>query len=487
MDRSNGVLGAVLAGGGSRRMGRDKALLELDGQSLVARAADALGRHLDEVVIVSARLGDHEHPRATEIADRFRGKGPLGGIHAALVHARGRPVLVLACDLPRVGPELVDYLLEEARQRLSGDSSPGVVAVAMDGRVQPLCAVYSPACLPPIERRIRRGELRTLDFASAVGLGRIQLGPKLPFYRNDLLLNVNAPAEARAAGAGPRPRPALGEAVRKSKIVEVADGQPRDRDDFVAVEEPLEIRVVAEGKGQRARHSVAITMRTPGHDFELAAGFLLSEGVVTGGDQVWRVAHCESPERPESEGNIVEVHLAPGVAFDPAKSSRNVYTTSSCGVCGRGSLELLWTAQPERPGGDLSLEGSVLLGLPDRLRAAQEAFGKTGGLHAAALCAPSGEIEQVREDVGRHNAVDKVIGHALLADRLPAAGRLLLVSGRASFELVQKAIMAGIPALAAVGAPSSLAISAAEDYGLTLVGFLDRRRFNVYAGRERLS
>lgn len=279
----------------------------------------------------------------------------------------------------------------------------------------------------------------------------------------------------------------LGEAVRATPIIEASGGETRERQDFVAVEEPLEIRVVVERQGERERYSIAITMRTPGDDLELAAGFLLSEGVVAGRDSVWRIAHCESTDHPESQGNIVEVQLAPGAPFDPAASSRNVYTTSSCGICGRGSLELLWTCQPERPGGELVLEPEELCALPERLRGAQEVFGKTGGLHAAALCDASGAIELLREDVGRHNAVDKVIGHALLADRLPAAGRLLLVSGRASFELVQKAIMAGIPALAAVGAPSSLAIAAAQEYGLTLVGFLDRRRFNVYSGRERLS
>jgi len=279
----------------------------------------------------------------------------------------------------------------------------------------------------------------------------------------------------------------LAEAVRKTSIVEVTQTERRVQDDFVAVEEPLEVRVVAESDGRRQKHSVAITMRTPGHDFELAAGFLLSEGVVSGGDSIWRIAHCQSTDRPDSQGNIVEVELAPGSAFDPARASRNVYTTSSCGVCGRGSLELLWTARPERPGGRLELTAANLRGLPERLRDAQEAFGKTGGLHAAALCDADGDIELLREDVGRHNAVDKVVGNFLLDGRLPVAGRLLLVSGRASFELVQKAVMAGIPALAAVGAPSSLAISAAQEYGLTLVGFLDQRRFNIYSGRERLS
>lgn len=273
-------------------------------------------------------------------------------------------------------------------------------------------------------------------------------------------------------------------AVHKTSVVEKSGAE---RDDLVAVEEPLEVRVVAELEGGRQRHPVAITMRTPGHDFELAAGFLYSEGVLTERPSIWRIGYCETPEQEESEGNIVEVHLAPGTRFDASRTSRQVYTTSSCGVCGRGSLELLWTAQPDRPDGDdLALTAEMLCALPARLEAAQAVFGQTGGLHAAAVCDAEGELELLREDVGRHNAVDKLVGRLLLDDALPGSNRLLLVSGRASFELVQKAIMAGIPALAAVGAPSSLAVSAAERFGLTLIGFLSESRYNVYAGRERV-
>lgn len=195
------MIGAVLAGGGSRRMGQDKARLELEGRSLVERAADCLRQHLREVVIVSARIGDHPHPEVQEIADRYRDRGPLGGIHAALEHAHGRAVFVLACDLPRVGPELVGFVLEEARSVFEQDGGPGVLAVEMAGREQPLCAVYSPACRGPMEHSLRAGDLRTLDFAAGVGLVTLPLTPSLPFFREDLLLNVNAPAEARAVGA----------------------------------------------------------------------------------------------------------------------------------------------------------------------------------------------------------------------------------------------------------------------------------------------
>ena len=203
MRRSDAVVGAVLAGGGSRRMGSDKALLELDGRSLALRAVDALSEHLDEVVIVSAELGDHAQVEVREIADRFPGKGPLGGIHAALEHARGRAVFALACDLPRVGPELVGFVLEQAEALAAGEPPPGVVAVEMGGREQPLCAVYAPSCRRPLEERILAGELRTLDFAASVGLATLELTPLLPFFREDLLFNVNAPTEARRLGALP--------------------------------------------------------------------------------------------------------------------------------------------------------------------------------------------------------------------------------------------------------------------------------------------
>ncbi len=227
-------------------------------------------------------------------------------------------------------------------------------------------------------------------------------------------------------------------------------------------------------------------MRTPGHDFELAAGFLFSESVVASRSSIWRVAYCDTVDTPDSQGNIVEVYLAPGTAFDAAKSSRQVYTTSSCGVCGRGSLELLWTAKPDRPLGDVTFEASVLRSLPERLESAQRVFGETGGLHAAALCSAAGDLELLREDVGRHNAVDKVVGSFLVADGEPPRESILMVSGRSSFEIIQKALMAGIPMVTAVSAPSSLAVDLAQVAGMTLVGFLRGRGFNVYAGEKRI-
>jgi FdhD protein len=273
-----------------------------------------------------------------------------------------------------------------------------------------------------------------------------------------------------------------GAAVR-ADVVTYEGGKVERRSDLLAAEEPLEMRVSVEEGGRRVRHSVAVTMRTPGHDFALAAGFFFSEGIVAGREAIWKIAYCPSAE----EENVVEVHLEPGVAFDPQRFTRNVYTTSSCGVCGKTSIDMVRGVCPAPPVGRVRIDREVLTGLPAALRRAQPVFAGTGGLHAAGLFDAAGRLLLQHEDVGRHNALDKLIGTLLLDGALPASDRVLLVSGRASFELVQKALAAGIPVLAAVGAPSSLAMELARELGLTLVGFLRDGRFNVYSGEERIA
>jgi FdhD protein len=262
------------------------------------------------------------------------------------------------------------------------------------------------------------------------------------------------------------------------------EGLAVDRDDTVVVEEPLEIRVVQEQDGRRRVEPIAVTMRTPGHDLELAVGFLLSEGLLARPEQVWDVAHCESDA--ENGHNVVEVRLAPDFHVDVERLRRNVYTSSSCGICGRAALDRVQIASSRRPVAATRLDARRLPEMAQRLEAVQTIFSRTGGLHAAVLFDTGGELLLGREDIGRHNAFDKLLGRLLLDDRLPADERWVLVSGRASFELVQKAVMGGIACLAAVGAPSSLAIDLAREYGLTLVGFLRDGRFNVYCGAERL-
>lgn len=255
--------------------------------------------------------------------------------------------------------------------------------------------------------------------------------------------------------------------------------------DILAVEEPLEIRLGIDDSGTRVYRSVSVTMRTPGHDRELAAGFLFTEGILSSLNQIESVDSWGPLSSDGLSRNITKVDLKTGVTVDISRLERHFYTASSCGVCGKASLDAVRaSACLARIPTELLVKAEVLHQLPGRLEPAQSDFALTGGLHAAALFSNAGDLLAVREDVGRHNAVDKLIGFHFLAQR-PMSG-VLLVSGRASFELVQKAIAAGIPILAAVGAPSSLAVELAEEFNLTLIGFLRNHRFNIYCGESRI-
>lgn len=254
--------------------------------------------------------------------------------------------------------------------------------------------------------------------------------------------------------------------------------------DLLAVEEPLEIRLLWGEPGRRRRERISVTMRTPGHDEELAVGFLFTEGIVLSHRQIEGVRRCRGPAA--ACRNVVNVELRPEVAVDLARLERHTYTSSSCGVCGKTSLEAVQVGIRYRPSPGPFLRAESIARLPQKLRQHQEIFEQTGGLHAAALFDAEGTLLRVREDVGRHNAVDKLIGAALQAEEIPLSERGLLVSGRASFELVQKAAVAGIPLLAAVGAPSSLAVELARECGMTVLGFIREERFNIYSGAERV-
>jgi FdhD protein len=257
--------------------------------------------------------------------------------------------------------------------------------------------------------------------------------------------------------------------------------------DQLALEEPLEIQIASGPEGARKWKTVAITMRTPGHDRELAVGFLVGEGLLRSLDQIEAV-HSLGPRGVEDGfQHQVRVTLRPHVRLDLERLQRNFYTTSSCGVCGKSSLEALETSVfSPLPEATWQLEATTVCTLPSRLREAQQIFDQTGGLHAAGLFTPEGQAVRVCEDVGRHNAVDKIVGAQFLKGQIPLSGSILVVSGRASFELVQKAIAAGIPMLVAVGAPSSLAVELAEKFGVTLAGFTKATGFNLYARRDRV-
>jgi FdhD protein len=269
----------------------------------------------------------------------------------------------------------------------------------------------------------------------------------------------------------------MSDAVREADVLRVEGAEARPARDLVAHEEPLEI--------QLSGTPLAVLMRTPGHDLELVTGFVLTERVVESLAEVEAVRHCTDVRTPEAEDNVVRVTLRAGLRPDLERLRRNLFASSSCGVCGKATLEnALATAPPlDDP---TRLRASLLTGLPGQLRAAQPVFDETGGLHAAGLFDSEGRLLVAREDVGRHNAVDKVVGWAARAGRLPLAGSVLVVSGRASFEIVQKALAARIPIVAAVSAPSSLAVSLAHAAGIALVGFLRGAGFNVYGARERI-
>jgi FdhD protein len=272
-------------------------------------------------------------------------------------------------------------------------------------------------------------------------------------------------------------------------------------EETLAVEEPLEIQLGYGTAEARAVKSISVTMRTPGYDFELAAGFLMTEGVVRDVNDIERIAYAGagSIDGPAENGtartilayqpwkNIVRVELATGVTVSLANLQRNFYTTSSCGICGKASLLALQSVCPPRRDNTFSISAETLYTLPARLRAAQSVFDRTGGLHGAGLFNAAGELLALREDVGRHNAVDKLLGAEFLADRTPLRDSLLLLSGRASFELLQKALIGGVAMVASVGAPSSLAVRVAKDFDITLVGFLRDQHFNVYHGAQHVS
>ena len=284
--------------------------------------------------------------------------------------------------------------------------------------------------------------------------------------------------------------------VKPATIVRFDNNAKESVEDLVATEEPLEIRIGFGPALEREQKSISVTMRTPGNDFELALGFLFTEGIIESVNQIHQIKYCTELNSLENKENIVRVELKPEVDIDFSKLNRNFYTTSSCGVCGKESIESVKTVcRYINNDGTFTVTASVILSLPEKLRSQQSVFEHTGGIHASALFSEDGQILILREDVGRHNALDKLIGacvgSSLFSNKLnltiPFSKYILLLSGRASFELIQKAAMSGITIVCAVGAPSSLAIEMAESLGITLIGFLRGNRFNIYTNPNRIS
>jgi FdhD protein len=275
-------------------------------------------------------------------------------------------------------------------------------------------------------------------------------------------------------------------AIKKVQVTKVIEGEGFERTDALAIEEPLEIRLEFGPAAERTIQNISVTMRTPGNDAELAAGFLFTEGIVKDAKEVAAVDHCFIA-CAENKENVIQVSLNENVMPHLQNTARNFYTTSSCGVCGKGSINAIRTVSTfTLPADGFVTDSNLLVQLPEILRQHQAVFADTGGLHASALFNTQGELLLVREDVGRHNALDKLIGAALTKGWLPLTQSILLLSGRASFELVQKAAMAGIQIIAAVGAPSSLAVELAKEFNITLAGFLRGSRFNIYTSPQRI-
>ncbi len=452
---------ALLAGGRSSRFGRDKAQIDWRGRPLYVVQLRKLAS-LEPARLWLSTRAEQPFPEILEgverIVDAVPDLGPVEGLRGVLAASGAKWLLVLAIDLPRMESAFLGELLAE-----SARSGAGTVPKTERGW-EPLAAVYPrEGMLRLVEGALATGKRRLqdlLDEAEAAGLVR---AVRVAEDATDFFANLNTPEDLAKLEEG-----LCDEAVPIGRH-RAGEGFVRTID-RVASEEPLEIRVNGS--------SVAVTMRTPGHDDELALGFLLSEGLITSSDQIAEVAHCREVD-PEGAGNVLEVRLRS--APDLARLTRHVFTSSSCGVCGKATIASVFGQFP--PVYEVPVPSAeILLVLPAKLRAAQETFDRTGGLHASALFDERGELRLLREDVGRHNALDKVIGHAfrhgLSLDRC-----LLLVSGRISFELMQKALAARLPVVAGISAPSSLAVKLARRSGQTLVGFLRERGFNVYAGR----
>jgi len=274
--------------------------------------------------------------------------------------------------------------------------------------------------------------------------------------------------------------------VQAVEVIRVGRDAPESKPDLVVAEEPLEIRIGHGPEGNRQQFSLSVTMRTPGNDEELCLGFLFTEGIINSMEEVVSAKYCEDLGRTEGMENLMRVELKPFVEISDEQFKRNFYTTSSCGVCGKASIDSIKVTCNPLSAESIKVDKELLFGLPDKLRDAQLVFKHTGGLHASGLFDVQGTLLAHHEDVGRHNALDKLVGSRMMTDMTIFPSSILVLSGRISFELVQKALRAGIPIIAAVGAPSSLAVDLAEEFGMTLVGFLKGDRFNIYTGKERI-
>jgi FdhD protein len=428
------VTGILLVGGASERFGSPKALARVGTEMMAERAWRLLGETCAHRLAVG-KLSDGLALPFELVDDGTETRAPIAGVVAGLRASPTEVCVIVPVDCVSLTRAAIEQLVAGCDGRSA--------AVPQTG---PLPGCYTRSALHVLERRLGAGELRLRDAVDELEAARVEL----PL---ETLANVNIPSDLGAPRWG----------TTRVEVVRLEGGAAPD---VVAVEEPLELRI--DGK------PVAVTMRTPGHDEELALGFAIGEGLEP----------LDASPTHDFAANTIELRVR---AFDEERLRRHFYTSSSCGVCGKGALEAVAVTAPPVES-DLHVEGTLLAELPDRLREHQRVFEATGGLHATGLFDRDGALLCVREDVGRHNAFDKVVGWAFRSDLLPLHEQLLCVSGRLSFELVQKAAVAGCPVLVGVGAPSSLAVELADAQGVTLCGFARGSRLNVYshAGRVRL-
>ena len=456
---------ALLAGGRSRRLGQDKAFLPWPETPLWKIQLAKLAALHPSQLLLAGRADQpwDDHVDLTFVPDPAdEDDGPLLSVIRCLEHAAG-PLVLLAVDMPAMTS---DFLKHQLVERLNLGCS---LVFTHDEQLEPMASLLWPDLLPLLHEEAETTGSLQKALRRAIAHGLCQT---LPVSAEDagLFLNINEPTDLQHQP----PPPLRSEVSVTLRRVQRAGGE-QDCTDVAAVEEPLEIRV--EGR------SVAVVMRTPGHDRELAAGFLVSEGIARSARDILEVSQC--PAVGDSKGNVVDVLLG-GVVVEWDKLTRHVFSASSCGLCGKTSLDSVFVRFPSVNGQTPVVSPDLLWELPDRLREAQDTFSRTGGLHACAIFDLEGKMVVLREDVGRHNALDKVLGYGLMEGLLPWSQHILVLSGRVSFEMMQKALAAGVPIVAAISAPSSLAIDFARDSGQTLIGFLREKSLNVYTGEQRL-
>lgn len=472
------TLGCVLAGGRSSRFGSDKARALLDGEALIVRAVRQLAPHCETVLVAAGSPDKYADLGLVGLGDERPGRGPLAGLEAALVHATRAfgpqaRVLLAACDtlLPARG-----WLAELQRQFGPDDLAvafcqPDPPAGAKTLGWEPLPAVFSVAALPQVRQALDRGELSTWRL-----LQDLQARPvPRPEQWEQEVVRIDRPLDLQHVA-----RAMVGEQSVAIHLQRFDGHTWQPADDHLAVEEPLEVRVESGDHGSRRVDRLGIILRSPGQDAELVTGLLWAEGIARAAGDVLAV------QVAGGQGQVALAKLRPGLPFDSERAARHLVATASCGVCGRASVDqALPRDQPLLHRTGAPVPWGLLASLPERLRTAQATFDLTGGLHAAGLFDCQGQLLMCCEDIGRHNALDKLIGRLYSLGQLPAHDRVLVLSGRLGFELVQKAAMAGIPVLLGVGAPTSLAVDLADRVGLTLIGFVRGGRGNIYTAPWR--